>query len=61
MEYYVLYDLNDNIICYYDNLLEFSFKLGYSIKEINRKYRNSLDNSIFLVIDSTCYRLFRFQ
>ena len=61
MEYYVLYDLNDNVVCYFDSLFEFSGKFGYPIKELNRKYRNSLNNTINLVIDNICYKLFCFK
>ena len=61
MEYYVLYDLNDNIICYFDNLTEISEKFGYPIKELNRKYRNSLDDSINLVLENAYYKLFYFK
>ena len=61
LEYYILYDLNDNIICYFDNLFEISKKFGYPIKELNRKYRKSLDNSINLVLENVYYKLFCFK
>lgn len=60
MKYYVLYDLNDNIICYFSTLLEFASKLGYEVKELNRKYRKS-SNFINLCIDNVSYKLFAFK
>lgn len=60
MKYYVLYDLNDNIICYFSTLLEFASKFGYGVKELNRKYRKS-SNFINLRIDNVSYKLFAFK
>lgn len=60
MKYYVLYDMNDNIICYFNTLLEFATKFGYEIKELNRKYRKNND-FINLNIDSISYKLFVFE
>ncbi len=61
MGFYVLYDLYDNIICYFDNLNEFSIKFGYPIKELNRKYRKSSNQSINLIINNMYYKLFCFK
>ena len=60
LQYYVLYDVNDNVICYFDTLLEFSVKFGYPIKELNRKYRKSI-NFINLHINNNSYRLYVFE
>lgn len=60
MEYYVLYDLNDNLVCYLDSLKEFLEKFGYSLKEINRKFRNSIENYIYLIIDNKTLKLYKF-
>jgi len=60
LKYYVLYDINDNIICYFNTLLEFATKFGYEIKELNRKYRKNND-FINLNIDSISYKLFVFE
>ncbi len=61
MKYFVLYDIDDNLVSYYDNLLEFTSKFNYPIKEINRKYKNSLFNYIFLDIDNLRYKLYAFN
>lgn len=61
MEYFVLYDLNDNVICYYDNLDDFISKYKYAKKEINRKYRNSLTNYIYLIIEQQFFKLYKFS
>lgn len=52
--------MNDNIICYFNTLLEFATKFGYEIKELNRKYRKNND-FINLNIDSISYKLFVFE
>ena len=52
--------MNDNIICYFNTLLEFATKFGYEIKELNRKYRKN-NYFINLNIDSISYKLFVFE
>ena len=59
--YYVLYDLEDNIICYFNTLIEFCAKFNYSNKEINRKFRNSHTNYIYVDILDCRFSLFAFK
>lgn len=61
MEYFVLYDLEDNIVCYFNNLIEFCTKFNYANKEINRKFRNSNFNFIHVDINNIRYSLFAFK
>ena len=56
-----MYDLRDKIVSYFDNIYEISDKLGYPVKELNRKYRNSENDSINLVINNTYYKIFCFK
>ncbi len=58
--YFVLYDLKDNVICYFENINEFSNRFNYPLKEINRKYRNSKNDFINLIIDKKHYKLYSF-
>jgi hypothetical protein len=59
--YFALYDLNDNLLCYYDDLKEISVKYGYEIKELNRKFRNSVFDYIILCLDNHNYKLYKFS
>lgn len=56
---YALYDSNDYLICYYHDINEISNKLNYAIKELNRKFRNSLSDYIVLYIDNHTYKLYK--
>lgn len=61
MIYFLLYDLDDNIICYFNDIKEISIKYNYEIKELNRKFKNSLFNYIILHLDSHTYKLYKFS
>ena len=48
--YFILYDLNDNIICYYDNFSELSSILNYRLSDLVHEYnRNKTDNIIVII------------
>lgn len=38
--YFVVYDLNDNLICYIETKKELSFFTGLRLKDINYKFKN---------------------
>jgi len=57
--YFVLYDMNDNVVCYFDNCEELIAKVGSSVHEIVRKFNNS-DDCIILVINLEKYKLYTF-
>lgn len=61
MEYFVLYDLEDNIIGYFDTLLELSVKLHLDIYELRRKFRNTSNNFVNLIYNKKKYRLYSFN
>ena len=51
--YYILYDNNDNIVCYFNSLIEFCTKFNYEVRELRRKYNKSTSNSVNLIIDES--------
>lgn len=59
--YFVLYDLNDNVIAYYDNLNEFAVAFNYLVRELRRKFNNSKEEFVFCDIDNCRYKLFKFE
>lgn len=59
--YFVLYDLNDNLIAYFDTLIEFKSQFHYEIKELNRKFKNSRSNFILFNIENKKYKLYKFN
>lgn len=61
MGFYVLYDLNDNIIVYLDNINELSNFTGLRVKDINYKFKNSLLDFIYVVFDNTKYKVCKFN
>ena len=59
--YYILYDDYDNLITYYNTLIEFCITFNYSCTEIRRKFRNSSTNFINVDIDKRRYKLYIFN
>ena len=57
---YVLYNSDNDIISYYDDIEEVCFKLKYEKKEISRKFKNSLLDYITLHIENKTYFLYKF-
>lgn len=60
MEYFVMYDLFDNLVCYYSNIYELTTKLHYQVKEINRKFKNSKSNVININVNNSRYKVYKF-
>ena len=60
MTYYVMYDLEDNLFCYYSNILELTSKLNYQVKEINRKFKKSKGNVININVDNLRFKVYKF-
>lgn len=59
--YFVLYDVNDNIICYIDNIYELvNYLPNYRLRDIKRRFLNSKFGYIGIVIDNVIYKLYRF-
>lgn len=59
--YFVLYDLDDNIICYFDNEIEVSIFSGLRIKDINYKFKNAIYNFVYCDIENARFKLFKFE
>lgn len=60
MEYFVMYDLFDNLVCYYSNIYELTTKLHYQVKEIKRKFKNSKSNVININVNNVRYKVYKF-
>ncbi len=62
MDYFVLYDLSDNIICYFDNFNELKrFLPNYRDRDIKRRFVKSNLNFIKIIIDKSMYKLYKFN
>lgn len=58
--YFILYDLNDNIICYYDNFNELSTVINYSLRDLIREFNREKSNIRIIVINNKKYKLATF-
>lgn len=58
--YFVLYDLNDNIICYYDNFNDLSLVINYRLSDLVHEYNRRGTNIIVVIIDNIKYKLATF-
>ena len=58
--YFVLYDLNDNIICYFDNFYELSKYLDYQLRNLVYQYNATASNIITVIIQKRKYKLATF-
>lgn len=57
---FVLYDLNDDIICYFDNFNDLSRVLNYRLSDLVHEYNRNKTNIIVVIIDNTKYKLATF-
>lgn len=55
--YFVLYDLNDEIVCYFNDFIELSKYLNYKYKRLIQEFNNSNSNIINVIIDNKKYEL----
>ena len=58
--YFVLYDLSDNIVCYYDNFKDLSKILNYRLCDLVHEYNRNNTNIIVVIIDNLKYKLATF-
>lgn len=58
--YFVLYDLNDNIICYFDDFYELSKYLDYQLRNLVYQYNATASNIITVIIQKRKYKLATF-
>ena len=54
---FVLYDLNDEIICYFKNFTELSRYINYKVYDLAYKFKNHNSNVIKIIIDEKEYKL----
>lgn len=58
--YFILYDLKDNILCYYDNFKELSKIINYRLSDLVHEYNRNKTNIINIIIDKEKYKLATF-
>ena len=58
--YFICYDMEDNLICLLNDINELAIFLHMPIKEINRKYRNSVTNYIVSIVNDKKYKFYQF-
>lgn len=58
MDYYVVYDLNDNVIAYLETKVELSNFCGIRVKDINYRFKNK--KFIPVYINSRIFKIYRF-
>lgn len=59
--YFILYDMNDFIISYFDNFYELSKILNYSTKDLVHQYNRYNTNIITIIINNKKYKLATFS
>ena len=57
---FILYDLNDNIICYFDNFDELSKYINYTPRKLAYQFNFRNTDIIDIVIDNKMLRLATF-
>lgn len=60
MNYYVVYDVSDFIICYLNNIYELCIFSGLRIKDVNYKFKRAKDNVINIYVNNARYKVYKF-
>ena len=58
--YFILYDMNDNVICYFDNYNELSKHINYTPRKLAYEYNSRKKSIITVKIDNKNLRLATF-
>lgn len=58
--YFVLYDLNDDIVCYYDSFKDLLKELNYRLSDLVHEYNRNNTNVITVIINNKKYKLATF-
>lgn len=58
--YFILYDLNDEIVCYFDNFIEISKYINYRLSDLVHEFNRNKSNIITIIIDREKYKLATF-
>ena len=56
--YFTLYDLNDNLICYFENFYEVSRYTNLPLRRIANNFKRCKSKFIFICIDGNFYKLY---
>ena len=59
--YFVCYDLDDNLICFLNDINEFHLFTGIRIKDINYRFDSSPNDYIKSIVNDKMYKFYRFQ
>lgn len=60
MEYFVIYDLNDNLVSYIDNLEELSLYTNLRKKQLKYKFKNVNKDFIYYIFNGKYRKIYRF-
>lgn len=55
--YFVLYDSNDEVVCYFNDFKELSKYVNYKYKRLIQEFNNNNSNTIKIIIDNKKYEL----
>lgn len=58
--YFILYDLSDNCICYFDNFNELSKYIDLRLADLVRSFKKHLEYAP-IVINNALYKLYTFR
>lgn len=59
--YFVLYDNNDDIVCYFNDFNELAKYLSYRVSDLVREYNRYNSNVITVIIDKRKLKLATFR
>lgn len=59
MDYFVLYDMNDNVIAYFANKIEMCNFTGVRFRDVNCRFKNK--QFIQVVINDIFYKIYKFS
>lgn len=59
MQYFVLYDMNDNIVAYFDNKFEMCNYTGVRLYDVYYRFKNK--KFIQVVINDIFYKIYKFS
>ena len=58
--HFVLYNLDDEIVCYFDNFEELSKYINYRLSNLVCEYNRNMSDVITIIIDNKKYKLLTF-
>lgn len=58
--YFLVYDLEDNIICYLDNIYDLCHFTGLRTYDVNYKFKKSINDYIQVIVDKQKLNVYKF-